>query len=110
MLKDFPGDAPADRIESTANDLEGMNYEPVLLLNTPGFLRMGRKALEKEIARVHEMSVPEMIREGFAETANFNELKAKHLQLLVYHYRLLFLLRNCDPWALDTVNELYEDD
>lgn len=110
VLKEFPGDAPADKIESTAKDLEGMGYEPVLLLKTPGFFRMGRAGLEKEIERIHEMTVKEMMAEGFAENANFNEFKAKHLQLLIYHYGLLCRLRIDDPCAWDMVNELYEDD
>lgn len=110
VLKEFPKDAPADKIESTASTLEGMSYEPVLLLRTPGFLRMGRKQLEAEIHRVHEMTTKEMMAEGFAANANFNEFKAKHLQLLIYHYNLLCRLRSDDPSAWDTVNELYEDD
>ncbi|VGO12702.1 hypothetical protein PDESU_01256 [Pontiella desulfatans] len=110
VLEEFPADAPADRIESTARVLEGMSYEPVLLLKTPGFLRMGRNDLEHEIGRVHEMTIKEMMAEGFSENANFNEFKGKHLQLLVYHYGLLCRLRTDDPTAWDIVNELYEDD
>lgn len=110
VLKEFPKDAPADKIESTAGTLEGMTYEPLLLLATPGFLRMTRKTLEKEIQHVNEMTVQEMMAEGFAENANFNELKAKHLQLLIYHYSLLCRLRADDSTAWDTINELYEDD
>ena len=110
VLKEFPKDAPADKIESTASMLEGMIYEPVLLLKTPGFTRMIRKNIEKEIQRVHEMTTQEMMAEGFALNANFNEFKAKHLQLLIYHYNLLCRLRVGDPTAWDTVNELYEDD
>jgi hypothetical protein len=110
VLKEFPRDAPSDKIESTASDLEGVSYEPVLLLKTPGFFRMGRKNLEEEIDRIHEMTIKEMMAEGFAENANFNELKAKHIQLLIYHYGLLCRLRSDDPTAWDTINELYEDD
>ncbi len=109
-LKQFPADAPADKIESTARTLEGMNYEPVLLFKEPDFLRMGRQALEKESERVREMTVKEMMAEGFAQNANFNEFKAKHLQLLIYNYSLLCRLRSDDPTAWDTISELYEDD
>ena len=110
VLKEFPADAPADKIESTARVLTGMNYEPVLLLKTEGFFRMGRKELRKEIDRVTQLTPREMMAEGFGENANFNEFKAKHLQLLIYHYDLLCRLRADDPEAWDTVNELYEDD
>lgn len=110
VLKEFPQDAPEYKIESTANYLEGMNYEPVLLLRTPGFLRMGRGQLEEEIHRVQRLSDEEMIAEGFGAHANFNEFKAKHLQLLIYHYSLLCRLRADEPSAWDTINELMEDD
>ena len=110
VLKAFPVDAPAVKIESTATDLEGMSYEPVLLLKTPGFLRMGRGELEAEIDRVMAMSDEAMMAEGFAANANFGEFKAKHLQLLVYHYDLLCRLRTDEPAAWDIVNELMEDD
>jgi len=110
VLKEFPSDAPASKIEETAKTLEGMNYEPVLLLKTPGFLRMGIKDLESEIERVTRMPDAEMMAEGFAANANFSAFKAKHLQLLIYHYGLLCRLRNDEPTAWDTINELYEDD
>jgi len=110
VLKEFPNDAPAAKIEETARTLEGMNYEPVLLLKTPGFLRMNRKELETEIERVNQMTTQEMMLEGFSENAHFNEFKIKHLQLLIYHYGLLCRLRTDDPEAWDVINELYEDD
>ena len=110
VLKAFPRDAPAGKIEETAGTLEGMTYEPMLLLKTPGFLRMGRTDLETEIARVNAMTDDEMRTEGFAVDANFSEFKAKHVQLLIYHYGLLCRLRADDPAAWDIINELYEDD
>lgn len=110
VLKEFPKDAPAEKIEETAKTLENKHYEPLLLLKTPGFLRMGRNDLELEIDRVTKMSDEEMMAEGFAANADFNLFKAKHLQLLVYHYGLLCRLRADDPTAWDTIYELYEDD
>ena len=110
VLKAFPNDAPAGKIGETARTLEGMAYEPVLLLKTPGFLHMGCKDLETEIARVNAMTDEEMRSEGFAADANFSEFKAKHVQLLIYHYGLLCRLRADDPEAWDIINELYEDD
>ncbi len=110
VLKEFPDDVPVEKVEETAATLEGMNYEPVLLLTTPGFLRMNRSDLELEIDRVRNLSDEGMMAEGFSIDANFNEFKAKHLQLLIYHYNLLCRLRADDPKAWDTINELYEDD
>jgi len=110
VLKEFPKDAPPDKVEETAKTLESKSYEPVLLLRTEGFLRMGRKDLEAEIDRVNQLTDDEMMTEGLGAHANFNEFKAKHLQLLIYHYGLLCRLREDDPTAWDTINELYEDD
>ncbi len=45
VLKAFPKDAPPEMIEETAATLEGMCYEPALLIWTPEFLRMTRKEL-----------------------------------------------------------------
>lgn len=106
----LPPDAAAGQIESTARVLEGMNYEPVLLIRTPGFLRMKRDDLAQEIARVTAMSDAELIEGGFPENADLGEYKIRHLQLLTYHFGLLCRLRNDDPTAWDTINELMEDD
>jgi len=110
VMGEFPADAPAEKIESTAQTLESKSYEPVLLLKTPGFLRMGCKDIEAEIERVRNMTDRDMLDEGFGDNADFDEFKMKHLQLLVYHYGLLCRLRADDPEAWDTINELYEDD
>ena len=110
MVREFQTDAPVERIESTASYLEGMNYEPLLLLKTPGFLRMNRSDVEAEIERVNTMTDEEMMAEGFSADADFSEFKAKHLKLLIYHYSLLCRLRNNDATAWDTINELMEDD
>jgi hypothetical protein len=100
LRRELPGDASAQKIESTACDLESMRYEPVLLLKTPGFFRMTKAELCREIDWVVEVAAAELS----------DELKPKHIQLLVYHYELLCRLRADDPAAWDTVNELYEDD
>jgi hypothetical protein len=107
---EIPADAPAAAIESTAQMLEGMNYEPVLLLKTRGFLRMGRNDLRAEIARVNAMSDAELMVEGPSDGADISEFKIRHIQLLIYHYALLCRLRKDDPSAWDTINELMEDD
>lgn len=110
VLKEFPEDADAAKIEATAHDLESLHYEPLLLLKTSGFLRMGRNELQAEILRVTALTPAEMMAEGFGENANFNEFKAKQIQLLIYHYGMLCRLREDDPGAWDTVNELYSSD
>ncbi len=100
ILSELPADASAREIEIAASDLESMNYEPMLLLAAPGFLRMTKKALGEEFERV--LSLPE----GEASDA----IKSKHVGLLVYHYESLCRLRRREPAAWDAINELYEDD
>jgi hypothetical protein len=100
LIKELPADVPAVKMESTASDLESMRYEPMLLLKTPGFLRMSKLQLGEEIQRVMGLPAAELK----------EELKQKHIQLLIYHYELLCRLRVDDPSAWDTINELYEDD
>ena len=100
ILNELPVDAAAARIESTACDLESMNYEPMFLLSTPGFFRMKKAELGGEMDRVLQLS---------ANQAS-DEVKSKQIQLLAYYYELLCRLRLNEPAAWDTINELYEDD
>lgn len=100
ILQELPDDASAAQIESTASDLESMNYEPLFLVNTPGFLRMIKAELGAEMNRVLQLS---------GDQAS-DELKSKQIQLLAYYYELLGRLRLNVPAAWDVINELYEDD
>lgn len=100
ILRELPEDASVLQIESTASDLESMNYEPMLLLDTPGFLRITKAALGIELDRVLKYSV----------TVVSTEIKSKQIELLCYYYALLCRLRLSEPAAWDTINELYEDD
>jgi hypothetical protein len=100
ILNEFPGDATEVQIESTARDLESMNYEPLFLVKTTGFFRMKKADLGAEIKRVIQLPPDEAS----------DEIKSKQLELLVYYYELLCRLRLNEPSAWDTINELYEDD
>lgn len=100
ILCELPDDATALQVESTASDLESMNYEPMLLLDTPGFLRIKKAALGVELDRV--LTLP--------ATDVSTEIKSKQIELLCYYYELLCRLRLSDPAAWDTIYELYEDD
>jgi predicted phage gp36 major capsid-like protein len=100
IICELPDDASAIDIESTAHDLECLNYEPILFIKTPTFLRMTKAELMKEINRV--LALP-------AEEAS-DAFKTGHIELLFYHFELLTRLRLQDAEAWDQVNELYVDD
>ena len=100
IVNELPSDASDVQIESTANDLKSMNYEPMFLVTTPGFFGMKKTDLSREMDRM--LALP-------SEQAS-DEIKSKQVQLLVYYYELLCRLRLSEPAAWDTINELYEDD
>lgn len=100
IIDELPDDVAAARIESTASDLECMNYEPLFLVDTPGFFRMKKEELGAEMDRVLQLP----------SSQTPDELKSKQIQLLAYYYDLLCRLRLNEPAAWDTINELYEDD
>lgn len=92
----LPDDASPAAIDETAHILRGMNYSPMLLLDTPAFLNFTKDDLIKELTRIRNLPV--------------SDLNRRHLELLVYNYELLQRLRKNEPEAWDIVNELYEDD
>ncbi|MDK2857274.1 MAG: hypothetical protein PWQ29_509 [Verrucomicrobiota bacterium] len=94
-IESLPEDADQSRIDETFQRLQAMNYQPILLVDAPGFLTMTRAGLL------------EFIRNLVKEQ---NGLTEQHLSLLVYHYRLLQRLRRDEPEAWDEINELMEDD
>lgn len=100
VLNEIPDDASAKQIENTARILEGKYFEPMLLISTPGFVRMTKADIRDEIQRVL----------GFQSLEVSDETKSKHIELLLYYYDLLCRLRLDQAEAWDTINELYEDD
>ncbi|MHC4885284.1 MAG: hypothetical protein ACYTGH_09390, partial [Planctomycetota bacterium] len=85
-------DADADVIASTARDLEGMNYSPLLLADVPGFLTFTKENLMAAIDDAKAIEDPDQ--------------RTKHVSLLVTTYQLLCRLRLGEPEAWDVVNEL----
>jgi len=100
LLSEVPEDAPAPQIENTARVLEGKTFEPMLLISTPGFVRMKKEDIRHELQRTL----------AFASKDVSDETKSKHIELLLYYYDLLCRLRLDQAEAWDTINELYEDD
>lgn len=109
MFEHVPEDASAEQIEKTARDLENRSYEPMFLIDAPGFLRWRKEdllvehdrlvALEEDDDAV--MAIDDMYLEDVVE---------KQLGLLIYHYELLCELRVGDAQAWDQIHELLEDD
>lgn len=100
ILNELPDDADALHIESTASDLNSMNFEPLFLVQTPHFFTMKKAELGAEMTRVLQLP---------ADQAS-EEIKCKQVEILLYYYELLCRLRLNEPEAWDTINELYEDD
>ena len=94
-IEALPDDAPENKIEVTAARLNGMNYQPILLVDAPDFLTFTKACLLKFVQTL---------------VTEQNDLTKPHLTLLVYQFRLLQHLREDDPVAWDEVNELTEDD
>lgn len=100
-------------IEASSQALESFNYAPTLLIPTPNFIHFSRQDLLEEIDRIAGANKEDIEKElGIEEKKgqDLGELVLRHLNLLVYHYRLLIRLRQNDPEAWDEINELYEDD
>lgn len=89
-------DVSEEQIKQTAARLDAKNYQPMLLTDTPNFLNMTSDELA---AHIQELV-----------SARRDELTEQHLNLLIYHFRLLQRLRRDEPEAWDEVNELMEDD
>ncbi len=100
VMNELPDDASDAQIENTAKVLDGKNFEPMLLIPTPGFVRMKKDDLREELRRVLALRADEVS----------DEMKSKHVELLLYYYDLLCRLRLDQAEAWDTINELYEDD
>lgn len=91
----LPPDADAVAIEQTVDRLNAMNYQPLLLTDTPQFLTFTTSGLREYIQQL---------------TQTQKDLSEQHLSLLLYHYKLLQRLRRDEPEAWDEINELMEDD
>ena len=106
----YPDIHSAEQIASTARDLEGMKYRPVLLVDTPGFLAMTSTDLLNEVTRLTKMSESDWAAAGCPPNVSYQDFRAKHIGLLFYHYALLYRLRSGEAKAWDEVYALYEDD
>lgn len=109
LFEALPEDAPLDLIERTVVSLEWHHYDPLMILNAPGFLHWTKADVLQEYDRLvaktsKDPELTEVLDESPGTVLN------KQLGLLLYHYNLLCRLRQGEASAWDVVNELYEDD
>lgn len=109
-INELPEDPSEEKIGSTAHELEMLNFNPLLLIETPALLYMKKDDVIAEVKRVASLpedSLPPFDRESIADAEDF---KLRHLSMLYFNYELLTRLRLDIPEAWDYVHELYEDD
>ncbi len=109
MLENVPSDASAEQIEKTARDLENKSYEPMLLIDAPGFLRWKKEDLLNEYERLIALEEDDDAVMAI-DDMYLDDVIEKQLGLLIYHYELLCELREGDADAWDQIHELMEDD
>lgn len=95
-------------IEKTALLLEGMNFNPIFLLDVPNFLRITKKDMLKAFDHVASHGEEELKQRDFKQ--DIPKAVLQQLNMMTYWYVRLLELRKDDPHAWDEINELYEDD
>ncbi len=113
LRKEFealPADASDEQIRLAKENLQRRQYMPTLILSVPNFLMMKKADMLAEFDRVASLDEASDELSAVVGLLNAGEVKKKHLELLLYNYRLLCGLRlgDGDAWAF--INELYEDD
>jgi hypothetical protein len=108
-LEQLPIDSSDEKIEQTLGILKGYNYDPILILDAPDFLKWKNEDLVKEFKRLDSLDKKDPQLSGVKDLEPL-EVVAKQKELLLYHYQLLGRLREGDSEAWDIVYELYEDD
>lgn len=110
LVGEIPEDPSEKAIHRTARELKKYPYTPPLILETPGFLLMGKKELLTECRRVSYLSDKEILSFPVAYTRDPDRIRRDQIRLLVSQYELLHRLRMDDAEAWDQVHELYADD
>ena len=109
-IRQLPDVDDADRIQHTAKRLEGLHFEPTLILPAKNFTSLSKADILSEIDRVANLSEQDMRALGVHIRQDIQETKLEQIGLLVYHFTLLTRLRQDDPQAWDEIDELYGDD
>lgn len=109
QFEQLPEDATDEQIRMTVEGLERYHYEPLMILQAPGFIRWRKQDILVEFDRLISLPFdhPELVA---VSDMGGEQVVEKQLGLLLYHYELLCRLRLGDAEAWDVVHELYEDD
>lgn len=110
LYEDLKDDVTDHQVETTVNALIRRQYSPILILSVPDFFRFRKADMLAELDRVMNLSDDSGELRSVVGLSSAEEVKRKHLCVLLHQYQLLCGLRrnNGDAWAV--VNELYEDD
>lgn len=103
-------DATDEQIRLAVENLERRQFMPTLILAVPNFLHLKRADMLAEFDRIValEEDSPELT--AVTGLSDPEEVKKKHLGVLLHQYNLLCGLRVGDGDAWIIINELYEDD
>ncbi|AEV30445.1 hypothetical protein SpiGrapes_2687 [Sphaerochaeta pleomorpha str. Grapes] len=113
LRKDYeslPEDVSPEQVETTAAALERRKFSPVLILDVPNFNRLTKQDMLNEYDRVQALPSTSRELKMVLAIENPEQVKEKHLVLLLNQYLLLCGLRKNEASAWDVINEMYEDD
>lgn len=109
-VAELQGGADTGRIEETAQRLEGLQYEPPVIIAMASFLRLTNELLLKEIDKIVEMSPEEVCAISPDDPQKCQDLRLQCIAVQIYYYKKLLLLREGDLETWDEVDELYVHD
>jgi len=109
-IRGLPDVHSPETIESTAKRLEGLNYAPSVITPNTAFLRMNREDILNEVDRILQMPEQEACALAPDDTKKCEDLRVQFINVIVYYYEKLLLLRDGDADEWDEVDELYVHD
>ena len=109
-IRSFPDQHSSETIEATAQRLEGLNYAPSVITPTTAFLRMDRQGILNEVDRILQMPEQEACALAPNDTKKCEDLRIQFINVIIFYYEKLLLLRDGNAEEWDEVDELYVHD
>ncbi len=109
-IQGLPDNHPDEIIEQTATRLEGLNYAPSVITPNEKFLRLNRQGVLDEVDRILQMPEQEACALAPNDTKKCEDLRLQFINVLLFYYEKLLLLRDGDADEWDEVDELYVHD
>ena len=109
-IRNLPDTHSAETIEETAKRLEGLNYTPSVITPNTKFVRMNRQGILDEVDRILQMPEQEACALAPNDPQKCEDLRVQFINVIVYYYEKLLLLRDGDADEWDEVDELYVHD